>query len=123
MSEDRKLQILNTASSIYFVTLVVMQWFNLMAVRTRRLSIIHHPPLFRNATRNWYLFPAILFALAFALFFLYVPAFHDSLGTTTVPVEHWFIPFGLGMGILLIDEARKWAVRRFPKSFLAKIAW
>jgi sodium/potassium-transporting ATPase subunit alpha len=123
MSDDRKLEILNTASSIYFVTLVVMQWFNLMAVRTRRLSIIHHPPLFRKATRNWYLFPAILFALAFALFFLYVPAFHDSLGTTIVPVEHWFIPFGLGMGILLIDEARKWAVQKFPRSFLAKIAW
>lgn len=32
------------ASSIYFVNLVVMQWFNLIAVRTHRLSIFQHPP-------------------------------------------------------------------------------
>ena len=94
-----------------------------MAVRTRRLSIIQHPPLFRKATQNWFLFPAIIFALVFAIFFLYVPAFHHNLGTTHVPVEHWFIPFGLGMGILLIDEGRKWAVRKYPMGFLAKIAW
>ncbi|KIE01664.1 ATPase, P-type, transmembrane domain protein, partial [Metarhizium majus ARSEF 297] len=60
---------LNEASSIYFVNLVVMQWFNLMATRTRRLSIFQHPPLFNKKTQNLYLFPAIVFALAMA--------FHD----------------------------------------------
>lgn len=59
---------LNEASSIYFINLVVMQWFNLMAVRTRRLSIFQHPPAFNNSTQNLRLFPTILLALCFAVF-------------------------------------------------------
>ena len=54
----------NRASSIYFVNLVVMQLFNLMCARTRRLSILQQPPFFRKSTSNYYLFPAMIFALA-----------------------------------------------------------
>ncbi|KAK5656850.1 hypothetical protein OQA88_4398 [Cercophora sp. LCS_1] len=116
-------QKLNEASSIYFVTLVVMQWFNLLAVRTRRLSIFQHPPLFNKATRNYYLFPAILFALAMAFFWLYIPALQPTLGTTQVPVEHWFLPMAFGLGILLLDEGRKFVVRRWPGGVAGRLAW
>ena len=54
---------INTGSSIYFVNLVIMQFFNLMCARTRRLSILQQPPIIRNTTRNYYLFPAMGFAL------------------------------------------------------------
>lgn len=120
---DYYAQKLNEASSIYFVTLVVMQWFNLLAVRTRRLSLFQHPPLFNRATRNYYLFPAIFFALVMAFFWLYIPALQPTLGTTQVPVEHWFLPMAFGMVILLLDEGRKFAVRTWPKGFWARIAW
>ncbi|KAF5664722.1 h+ k+-exchanging atpase [Fusarium heterosporum] len=113
----------NEASSIYFVNLVVMQWFNLMATRTRRLSIFQHPPLFNKNTQNWYLFPAIIFSLAMAVFWLYIPPLQPVLGTTGVPVEHWFLPFAFGMFQLLLDEARKYCVRRWPTGLLAKMAW
>jgi sodium/potassium-transporting ATPase subunit alpha len=113
---DRAIAILNTASSIYFVNLVVMQWFNLFALRTRRLSVLQH-------SFNWYLLPAIVFALIIAIIFLYVPKFHTVLGTSTVPVEYWFLPMGFGMGLLLLDEGRKFVVRNYPRSFIAKIAW
>lgn len=94
-----------------------------MAVRTRRLSLLQHPPLFRRATRNFYLFPAIIFALLIAVFFLYVPKFQTVLGTAVVPVEHWFLPMAFGLGVLLLDEARKWAVRRNPSGWMSRIAW
>jgi sodium/potassium-transporting ATPase subunit alpha len=54
---------INTGSSIYFVNLVIMQFFNLMCARTRRLSILQQPPIIRKTTRNYYLFPAMGFAL------------------------------------------------------------
>lgn len=123
MSEERYAAILNQASSIYFINLVVMQWFNLMAVRTRRLSIIEHPPLWVKETRNLWLFPAIAFSLGIAFLFLYPKKLQDTLATTSVPVEHWFLPMAFGMGILLLDEGRKYAARRWPKSFIAKMAW
>ena len=120
---DYYTQRLNEASSIYFVNLVVMQWFNLMATRTRRLSIFQHPPLFNKNTQNWYFIPAILFALVMAIFWMYVPAFQNVLGTSPVPVEHWFLPMTFGLFVLLMDEGRKYGVRRWPNGLLAKAAW
>ena len=115
--------IINQASSVYFINLVVMQFFNLLAVRTRRLSVLAHPPIFRKSTRNLYLFLAIGFAIAIAFFFNYVPKFQQVLGTAQVPVQHWFLPAGFGMSLLLLDEGRKWIIRKWPNGPLSKIAW
>ncbi|KAK9320200.1 hypothetical protein V1517DRAFT_356108 [Lipomyces orientalis] len=123
MSSGTYTRRLNEASSIYFVNLVVMQWFNLMAVRTRRQSIFQTPPIFNKKTQNLYLFPAILFALLMTFFWLYIPTFQTSLGTTSVPVMYFFLPMAFGLCILLLEEGRKYAVRRYPKSILAKCAW
>ncbi len=116
-------QKLTEASSIYFVNLVVMQWFNLMATRTRRLSIFQHPPLFNKETQNLYLFPSILFALAMAFLWLYPPAIQEVIVTSAVPVEYWFLPFAFGIYIILIDEARRFWVRKYPKGWVARAAW
>lgn len=94
-----------------------------MAIRTRRLSIFQHPPAFNKATQNLYLFPAIVFALVIAIFFLYLKPIQAAVGTTTVPVEYYFLPMTFGLAILFMDEARKWAVRTYPRGFFAKIAW
>lgn len=59
---------INTGSSIYFVNLVIMQFFNLMCARTRRLSILQQPPIINKRTSNYYLFPAMAFALAVGKF-------------------------------------------------------
>ncbi|KAH9905655.1 Na,H/K antiporter P-type ATPase [Xylariomycetidae sp. FL2044] len=114
---------LATASSIYFVNLVVMQWFNLFSVRTRRWSVFQHPPAFNKQTQNLYLFPAIIFALCMAILWLYIPQLQPILGTAPSPVEHWFLPFAFGLFILFFDEARKYLVRKYPKSIVAKLAW
>ena len=107
----------NTDTSFY------RQWFNLLTTRTRRLSILQQPPLFNKRTQNIYLFPAILFSLVMAFFWLYIPALQNVLGTTGVPVEYWFLPAAFGMGILLVDEGRKWLVRIRPEGWVAKCAW
>lgn len=116
MTQERYQDILNVASSVYFVNLVVMQWFNLFAVRTRRLSVLQH-------SMNWLLPPAIAFALVIAIFFLYVPAFHSPLQTAIIPAAHWFLPMGFGAAILLLDEGRKFLVRKYPTSAVARCAW
>ncbi|CAK7204361.1 hypothetical protein SEUCBS139899_007116 [Sporothrix eucalyptigena] len=114
---------INEASSIYFITLVVLQWFNLMAVRTRRLSLFQHPPAFNKETQNLLLFPAIVLSLGIAVIWLYIPQLQVVLGTSGVPVEYYFLPGALGLGLLGLDEVRKAAVRRWPKAILAKMAW
>ena len=38
-------------------------------------------------------------------------------------IEHWFLLIPLALGILVMDETRKFLVRTFPKSIFAKMAW
>ncbi|KAF8714477.1 cation transport ATPase (P-type) family, partial [Rhizoctonia solani] len=109
---------LDKAQSVYFFTLVIMQWGNLLATRSRKLSIFQHKP-----SGNWYIFPAMICALVIGIFFSYVPFFQKTFLTRGVPVEHYFLPVAFGLGILLLDEARKFMVRRYPNGLLAKLAW
>jgi sodium/potassium-transporting ATPase subunit alpha len=76
-----------------------------------------------GANQNLYLFVAMLCSLAIALIILYVPIFHTYLGTSVIPVEFWFIPFGWAAFILTMDETRKLIARKFPKSFIARLSW
>lgn len=94
-----------------------------MAFRTRHLSIFQYAPAFNKRTQNLYLFPAILVALLVLFFFLYVPPLQKVLMSTRVPAEHFFLAMGFGMFILFSDEARKWAVRKWPAGMMAKQAW
>jgi sodium/potassium-transporting ATPase subunit alpha len=94
-----------------------------MAIRTRRLSIIHHPPLFRRETTNYFLFPAIAFAVLIVILFIYPTKLQTVLGTAPIPASHWFLPMTFGLGVFLLDEGRKFLVRKYPKGILARIAW
>lgn len=116
-------KIQNEASSIYYVTLVIMQWFNLLATRTRRLSIFQMPPIGRKASQNLYLGPAILFALLNVFIWCYIPKIQETINSTQVAVEHWFLPFAFGAAILILDELRKYWVRRCPTGIWARLAW
>ncbi|OCK75312.1 calcium ATPase [Lepidopterella palustris CBS 459.81] len=116
-------EVANEASSVYFVNLVVMQLFNLLATRTRRLSIFQQPPIFNRATQNLLLFPAMLFAIGIIFIFCYIPGLQNVLSTTRVPVENFFLPAAFGLGILGLDEGRKFAVRKWPQGVLARLAW
>ncbi|KAJ7438708.1 hypothetical protein B0H11DRAFT_1752553 [Mycena galericulata] len=113
----------NRAQSLYFFNLVIMQWFNLMSTRTRRLSIFQQNPLGSSLTRNVYIFPAMLMALALACFFSYVPWFQSVFLTRGISAEFFFLPLAYGTVLLFLDESRKWWNRTHPKSLLARIAW
>lgn len=123
LPEEYVLHHLSVASAIYFVNLVVMQWFVVMGIRTRHLSLFSHPPIGKKSTQNLLLFPAIIFALMVVFIFCYIPGVQSVATSAEVPVEHWFLPVAFGLALLMIEEGRKAAVRRWPESWIAKIAW
>ncbi|KAI0045063.1 sodium-potassium ATPase [Auriscalpium vulgare] len=113
-------ELLHEAQSIYFFTLIIMQWGNLLASRTRKSSILQQPPSWGiNRTTV----PAALIALAIGIFFSYPPFFHTIFKTHGIPAEYFFLPMAFGLGMLILDEIRKLTVRTYPKGVLAKIAW
>ncbi|KAI2632959.1 putative Na/K ATPase alpha 1 subunit [Xylaria nigripes] len=107
---------------VYFVTLVIMQWGNILSVRNRRLSIFQADP-FTQKRRNPWLILSVIISLAIAVFVTQEPGLQYLFETAAVPIEHWLIPIPLAIGILSLDELRKLMVRLFPNGPIAKIAW
>ncbi|KAJ5717411.1 hypothetical protein N7488_003057 [Penicillium malachiteum] len=107
---------------VYFVTLVIMQWGNILSVRSKRMSLLQADPI-RPARRNPWLPLAMLISLVIAIFVTEVPGIQSLFQTASVPIEYWFIPLGLALGVLVMDELRKVLVRSFPKGPVAWISW
>jgi sodium/potassium-transporting ATPase subunit alpha len=81
------------------------------------------PPIGNRKTQNLYIIPAIIFAIVIVFIFCYIPGLQSVIATTQVPVENWFLPMTFGLGILVYDEVRKFCVRRYPNSLIARVAW
>lgn len=109
---------LSTGQCVYFVTLVILQCFNLMSVRNKRMSIFQRGP-----QHNWYLFLGPVVSIAIAIFVTEVKGIQNLFGTAHVPIKFWMLPIPLGLGLLMMDEIRKLLVRTWPKGPIAKIAW
>jgi sodium/potassium-transporting ATPase subunit alpha len=107
---------------VYFVTLVILQWGNIMSIRNKRLSILQADPI-RKERRNPWLIVSILISLAIAIFVTEVPGIQSLFGTASIPIEFWLLPLPLALGILVMDEIRKLIVRTWPKGPVARIAW
>jgi len=58
--------------SVYFVTLVILQWGNILSIRNKRLSIVQAYPI-RKARRNPWLLAGAGMSLAIAIFVTEVP--------------------------------------------------
>jgi sodium/potassium-transporting ATPase subunit alpha len=107
---------------VTFVTLVILQWGNILSIRNRKLSILQADP-FRAKRRNLWLFLGMLCSLIVAIIVTEVPWIQNTLLTGSVPIKYWFLPVPLAVGILAMDETRKLLVRSFPNSIVAKLAW
>ncbi|KAE8232786.1 hypothetical protein CF326_g2175 [Tilletia indica] len=116
-------EVINKGQSVFYFTAILMQWFNLLSIRTRRLSIFQKPPIGRAETSNLMLFPAMILSLLIGLFISYIPAIQHIFLTREIRIEYFFLPAAFGLVMISMDELRKYAVRKYPRSFLAKIAW
>ncbi|CAF1547925.1 unnamed protein product, partial [Adineta ricciae] len=121
-SADELNSILQTGQSIYYVSLCIMQMFNLISTRTRYVSFFKHNPFF-GKTRNLTICIGVVFSTSVGLLITLVPWFNSVFKTKPVPVKYICPALGFGVGLFVFDEVRKFLVRRYPKSFLAKIAW
>ena len=108
--------------SVYFVTLVILQWGNVLSIRNKRLSVLQADPI-RKKRRNPWLIPAALTALVIAIFVTEEPGLKKLFATGSVPIEFWFLPLPLALGILMMDELRKLLVRVWPKGPIERISW
>ncbi|KAG1773388.1 hypothetical protein EV702DRAFT_1181140 [Suillus placidus] len=112
----------NVGQCVYYVTMVFMQYGNLLAIRNRRVSLLQSNPLW--GPRKNIAIPIGMVATALiAVINLYGPSLQNVFQTAPIPGMFWGPPFAFGLGILCMDEVRKLIVRTYPKSIVAKMAW
>lgn len=121
-TNDELLHIQQTGQCIYYLALCVMQMFNLLATRTRYVSFFNHNP-FCGKARNWTIILGIIFSISIGLLITLIPWFNSMFYTQPVPVKYVCPALGFGAALFIFDEIRKLLVRRYPNSFLAKMAW
>ncbi|KAG0206624.1 hypothetical protein BGX33_007313 [Mortierella sp. NVP41] len=112
----------NTAQCVCFVTLVILQWGNILSVRNRRMSILQADP-FRKERRNLWLFLGCFASFLVAVLVTETPGIQEIMLTNSVPIKYWLLPLPCALFIIVADDIRKLIVRVFPKSILARIAW
>ncbi|KAG0004569.1 hypothetical protein BGZ79_008820 [Entomortierella chlamydospora] len=112
----------NNGQCVCFVTLVILQWGNILSVRNRRESILRADP-FRKERRNLWLFLGILLSFLIAILVTETPGIQTLMLTGSVPIKYWLLPIPCAVFIIMADEARKLIAKAFPKSIIARIAW
>lgn len=93
-------QIYEQACAAWHICLVFSQIFNLLSCTTRRTSLLKH------GIRNKVLVFAILIKIVLMFLIVFVPPLQWIVGVQPPPFFIWFIPFGVGVILLLINEVR-----------------
>ncbi|CAE1329103.1 ATP1A [Acanthosepion pharaonis] len=97
-----------TCHTAFFVSIVVVQWADLIICKTRRLS------LFQQGMKNHRLTFGIIFETVLAAFLTYCPGLDQGLRMQPLRASWWFPAFPYSLLIFIYDECRKLILRRNP---------
>ncbi|XP_015242278.1 PREDICTED: sodium/potassium-transporting ATPase subunit alpha-2-like [Cyprinodon variegatus] len=105
--EQRKI-IEFTCHTSFFVSIVVVQWADLIICKTRRNS------LFQQGMKNRILIFGLFVETALAAFLSYCPGMDVALRMYPLKILWWFCAFPYSLLIFVYDEVRKYILRRSP---------
>ncbi|XP_026314833.1 sodium/potassium-transporting ATPase subunit alpha isoform X5 [Hyposmocoma kahamanoa] len=101
-----------TCHTAFFVSIVVVQWADLIICKTRRNSIVH------QGMRNWALNFGIIFETALAAFLSYTPGMDKGLRMYPLKFVWWLPAIPFMLSIFIYDEIRRFYLRRNPGGWL-----
>uniref|UniRef100_A0A8C0HUX8 Sodium/potassium-transporting ATPase subunit alpha n=1 Tax=Balaenoptera musculus TaxID=9771 RepID=A0A8C0HUX8_BALMU len=111
--EQRKVLEL-TCQTAFFVSIVVVQWADLIICKTRRNSV------FQQGMTNKILIFGILEETFLAAFLSYTPGMDVALRMYPLKITWWLCATPYSILILVYDEIRKLIIRRHPGGWLEK---
>lgn len=94
------------ATTIAVTILAVLQWINAWNCRNEVNSV------FKNIFTNPYLIIATMLVIGLQILSIYNPLFQKFLKTTSLSLDEWLIILAVSAPLLLIEELRKFIVRR-----------
>ncbi|CAG5135194.1 unnamed protein product, partial [Candidula unifasciata] len=111
-TQRKKLE--QTCHTAFFVSIVIVQWADLIICKTRRLS------LFKQGMLNHHLNFALLFETCLAIFLCYCPGLDTALRLQPLRFTWWLVPLPYSLLIVVYDELRKLILRRSPGGFVER---
>ncbi|XP_020903916.1 sodium/potassium-transporting ATPase subunit alpha-B isoform X1 [Exaiptasia diaphana] len=103
-----------TCHTAFFVSIVIVQWADLIICKTRRNS------LFTQGMKNKMLNFGLLFETLLAVFLSYTPGMAYGLNMYPLNWNWWFPAFPFSLVIWIYDEVRRYILRRYPGCWLDK---
>merc|ERR1712180_314226 len=104
---DRKI-LEYTCHTAFFVSIVVVQWADLIICKTRRNSI------FQQGMLNWFMNFGLFFETALACFLSYCPGMNKGLRMYPLKFYWWLSALPFSILIFCYDETRKTILRAYP---------
>jgi len=105
--KDRKV-LEYTCHTAFFVSIVIVQWADLIICKTRKLSV------FQQGMTNWILNFGLFFETALACFLSYTPGMDKGLRMYPLKFWWWLPALPFSALIFTYDELRKLLLRRLP---------
>ncbi|XP_048881783.1 sodium/potassium-transporting ATPase subunit alpha-3b isoform X2 [Brienomyrus brachyistius] len=103
-----------TCHTSFFVSIVVVQWADLIICKTRRNSV------FQQGMKNKILIFGLFEETALAAFLSYCPGMDVALRMYPLKPSWWFCAFPYSFLIFVYDEIRKLLIRRNPGGWVEK---
>jgi len=97
-----------TCHTAFFVSIVVVQWADLIICKTRKLSVFH------QGMSNWFMNFGLFFETALACFLSYTPGMDKGLRMYPLKWNWWLPAIPFSILIWCYDETRKYLLRRLP---------
>jgi len=104
---DRK-KLEYTCHTAFFVSIVVVQWADLIICKTRKLSVFH------QGMSNWFMNFGLFFETALACFLSYTPGMDKGLRMYPLKWNWWLPAVPFSILIWCYDETRKHLLRTLP---------
>merc|ERR1712172_151594 len=109
--KDRKV-LEYTCHTAFFVSIVVVQWADLIICKTRKLSV------FQQGMSNWFMNFGLFFETVLAIFLSYCPGMDKGLRMYPLYFNWWLPALPFSLLIFCYDETRKFLLRRNPGGWI-----
>ncbi|KAI3389795.1 hypothetical protein SNEBB_001941 [Seison nebaliae] len=101
-----------TCHTAFFVSIVIVQWTDLLICKTRRLSIL------QQGMKNHVMTFALFFETALAAFLAYCPGMDKGIHMYPLRASWWLPALPFCIIILIYDEVRKYLIRKNPHGWV-----
>jgi sodium/potassium-transporting ATPase subunit alpha len=108
---DRKI-LEYTCHTAFFVSIVIVQWADLIICKTRKLSV------FQQGMKNWFMNFGLVFETCLAIFLSYCPGMDKGLRMYPLYFNWWLPAIPFSILIFCYDESRKFLLRRNPGGWI-----